>query len=398
MDVPRTRLPRGLAVPAALLLVSLVGRAQPPPLSEWLAHVERLPAADRARAIETRIAEAGGTPLVDGTEVVFLVRSTAARAPRIVGDFNAWGNEGDDFNPAAGTMRRIESTPWFALHVTLRLDARVEYLVDLGGRQPVADSRNPRRVVSFNAPTSEVAMPGHVVPPEVTEALGQGNPARRVDALSVDSQVFGARRRAYVYLPRVPRRDDQRWPVVYFGDGSGWVVQGLAPLILDRLIARSVVRPVVAVFVEPGNRSEEYNRSAAYRRFFVNELMPYVEARYPIDRRRTSRAVIGSSRGALAAFDLAFEHSDLIGHAGLLSIATRPHDVAGLVRASPPRPVAFFFVTALYDRRWLPDARRLDEALRSKGYQVTSLEIAQGHSYLAWREHLGDVLRAFFPG
>lgn len=384
---------------ATLALAALLtGQAQTTPLAAWVAQVERLPADERARTIEARITEAGGTPLVEGTEVLFLVDAPAARPPRVVGDFNAWGSEGDTFNPAAGTMRRVDGTSWYALQATLRRDARIEYLLDLGGREPVPDPRNRSRIISFNRPTSEIAMPGHEVPREVTEALSAGDPARRVEGVSLESRVFGQRRRAHVYVPRVPRGRDARWPVVYFGDGSGWVAQGLAPLLLDRLIERSRIRPLVAVFVEPVDRSEEYNRSAQYRRFFVEELMPHVESRYPVDRRREARAILGSSRGALAAFDLAFEHDELFGFAGLISIATQPHDIPGIVRLAPRKPLRFFFLNALYDRRWLPDARRLDEALRAQGYPVTTLEIAQGHSYRAWREHLGDLLHAFFPG
>lgn len=106
--------PRGSAaaraLAACLVVQTVAGADGPGPFAPWLSSILTLPPSARSGAIETRIREAGGTPLRQGRDLLFLVRSTESDPPRIVGDFNAWGWTPEGFDTTAGTMRRIDGT------------------------------------------------------------------------------------------------------------------------------------------------------------------------------------------------------------------------------------------------------------------------------------------------
>ncbi len=72
------------------------------------------------------------------------------------------------------------------------------------------------------------------------------------------------------------------YPTVYFQDGSEYISLGKAVNVIDNLLDSSKIQPVIAVFVKPNNRDVEYQGSLRnqYRLFFVNELVPYIDANY----------------------------------------------------------------------------------------------------------------------
>jgi enterochelin esterase family protein len=125
--------------------------------------------------------------------------------------------------------------------------------------------------------------------------------------------VPGGGRRVVIYRPA---RMNAPLPIVYFHDGSLMIDKGGVPQILDRLVASGRLGPLVAVFVDPVSRADDYRADRTFREWFVRELVPVVESALPFPP--TRRAVIGVSRGATAAIDLAWQHPDVFNRCGLL--------------------------------------------------------------------------------
>lgn len=346
-----------------LVVQTVAGADRPGPFAPWLSSVESLPPSARSSAIEARIREAGGTPLRQGRDLLFLVRSSEDEPPRIVGDFNAWGWNPEGFDTTAGTMRRIDGTEWYWLHVQLLPGARVEYQVARGMDRFSTDPLNCRVVESFEGRSSEVVLADYVEPPELA-APDAGTPRGRVETHRLVSQVLGNTRNVHVYLPAGYSPMSAPMPVAYFGDGTIFLERGLVPRILDRAIADGRLPPMLAVLVDPVDRRDEYGMSAEYRQFMADELIPFVSGRYRASTDRRDRVAVGGSRGGMMALDLALARDDLFGAAVAFAPATLPKDLVGEFRRLPRKDLQLFIVAGLYDRRWLPDARALRDACR----------------------------------
>ena len=358
--------------------------------------LERLAASApelRATAIEQYLNLFGRAPLIEGDTAIFLAEADGTKAPRVVGDFTDGGEYGEPVTD--GVMTRIDGTDWYYLKLPLEPDARIQYQIAYGDVRR-ADPRNPRHVSSFGIEMSELRMPAYRLPPE---ALPDPTiPRGRVETRDFASRVLGNTRTMHVYLPAGYLATTWRYPVAYFGDGTTYLDQAKLPLVLDHAIVHTTVRTLIAVLVDPVNRREEYRGNPDYRRFVVEELVPFIDRTYRTIDAPEARVVVGSSRGALAAVDLAFHEPGLFGFAVALSPALRPTDITGAIEKSDLKPVRFYVVGSLYDAEWLPDARRLRDVLSAKGYDVVYKEIPEGHDVLAWRARIDDALATFLPG
>ena len=223
-------------------------------------------------------------------------------------------------------------------------------------------------------------------------------PRGRIVETEIESRIRGNRRKILVYLPAgYEESGDERYPTAYFGDASDTVSRVEVPRTLDYTIARGAVRPLIAVFIEPKPRREEYTMNADYGRFIVEELVPWIDRGYRTIATAESRAVLGGSRGGLAAADVAYRHADTFGACGAIAPATSPMNLIDVIARGEVKPVRFFVLVGLYDLDWREDGIRLRDTLASKGYDVSFLEIPEGHSWSAWKSYIDDVLVHLFP-
>jgi predicted alpha/beta superfamily hydrolase len=142
--------------------------------------------------------------------------------------------------------------------------------------------------------------------------------------------VDGVTRSARIYTP--PGYDQnplRRFPVVYMQDGKNlffpdeafagqeWRVDET----MDRLDQMNAIRKAIVVGVHPADRMRDYTKAgyAAYGRFLVEHLKPYVDAAYRTRPGRNDTVVMGSSLGGVVSLYLAWEHADVIGRAACLS-------------------------------------------------------------------------------
>jgi enterochelin esterase family protein len=196
-----------------------------------------------------------------------------------------------------------------------------------------------------------------------------GVPAGRVEAFEFnDSKVFpGTRRAGWVYLPA---QLDPAEPaaLMVFQDGHAYVStngQIRAPIVFDNLIARGELPVTVGIFVNPGhrgeggpaaggwgdrnNRSVEYDTPGGdYARFLIEELIPFVTARYGLkladDPER--RAICGMSSGGICAWTAAWERPDyfrkVLSHIGSFVNIRGGHVYPALIRKTERKPIRVF--------------------------------------------------------
>ena len=413
-------MPSVLLVLLALVLAGCAGEPQ-----SWAALKRQLPGLDsdqREAAIERFIAAKGGTPIIENqTRLVFFARDVNGATPRVVGDFNAWALRPGSgqaaapvYDAAIGKMTRIDGTNWSYLEGTAYTNARVEY-VFFFDTEAAADPLNPRTVQAYAGPRSELRMPFWLANPELDDPAAV--PAGELIAETVMSRALGGPRRVWFYLPpgypSTPpssqansaslrtggAETDTLYPVLYVLDGANYVEKMDVPRVLDRLIARKAIPPVIAVFSEPGDRQEEYTRNPKWRAFVTSELVPMVDKRFRTFPAPDHRIILGSSLAAYGAVDLAVEFPSVFG----LCAALAPPEQAASVIANQANAraaavsIRFFVLGGVYDAM-IDGARRLRTTLDGVNAPVTYLEVPEGHNTNTFRAHLDDAIRALVPG
>jgi enterochelin esterase-like enzyme len=393
-----TRAPRLVAVVLAAALYAAACAGEPQSLRALLRQLDGLadPAAKTA-AVERFLAARGGNPVVEqNTRLVFFVRDDASgRTPRIVGDFNAWAMTPQGYDATAGTPARIAGTPWSYLEGTAFTNGRLEYTF-LFEKEATTDPRNPRTVRTFTGPRSEIRMPFFTSHPEVDgPAPAQ---AGRVSEEAFPSRALGGTRRVWTYLPLGYDGSQDLYPTVYFLDGGNYTDWMAVPAVLDRLIGARQIPPLIAVFVEPGSRQEEYSRNPAWRAFVATELVPAIDARLRTFAAPDQRVIFGSSLGAYGALDLAVEHPGVF---GLCAAIAPPAQSATLISNQTQGQravfgVRFFVLGAVYDSD-VKGARTLRTALAEASADVIYEEVPEGHAAETFRAHIDDALKALVP-
>ncbi len=386
--VPRVLVP----VLVALTLAGCAGEPQ-----SWAALKKQLPGMEseqRDAAVEKFIAARGGTPIVENqTRLVFLARDVNGVTPRVVGDFNAWAATPQGYDAAIGKMTRIDGTTWSYLESTAYTNARAEYVLFVE-TEAAADPMNPRKVQAYAGPRSEVRMPFWVANPEVDDEAAV--PAGELLAETFVSRALLGQRRLWSYLPPgYSAAADTLYPVMYVLDGANYVEKMDVPRILDRLIARKAIPPLIAVFLEPGDRQEEYTRNPRWRTFITSELVPQIDQRFRTFPAPDHRIILGSSLAAYGAVDLAVEFPSVFG----LCAAIAPPEQTASVIANQPRAraaavsIRFFVMGGVYDAM-VDGARRLRTTLDGVNAPVTYLEVPEGHNTNTFRAHLDDAIKA----
>ena len=132
----------------------------------------------------------------------------------------------------------------------------------------------------------------------------------------ITSSLLGENRPLRIYLP--PGYNELlSYPVIYCQDGEQFFNFGRIATTLTRLILDEDLEPaiVVGVDVNIANRTSEYapegERHDAYCQFFADELLPYVESRYPVRTERTERILAGDSLGGTVSLHLALDYPSL---------------------------------------------------------------------------------------
>jgi enterochelin esterase family protein len=344
-------------------------------------------------------------PIVEGRRCTFVYRGDADEVFLVHRIF-----ELPDHLP----MRRLRGTDlWYAI-LELPEGSRVEYQLEVvrgGQRQRINDPLNPRLAHSPMGSSSVCYAQGYQVPDWV-----KPDPDARAGSLVdmvVPSRALRRDCPVTLYLPARFRRTG-RYPLLIVHDGADYLRFAAATTVLDNLIHRLDVAPVVAAFVYPGDRLTEYANSAAHARYLTAELLPRLEAELPLAGTPSGRALMGSSFGAVAALSTAYRHPEVYGslllQSGSFLFTDIGHDHGGGPRFEPvvrfvnryraaPRRVAdrMFVSCGVYEPLIVPN-RSMVPVFEAAGMAVRYVEARDGHSWENWRDRLREGLSWIFPG
>jgi len=247
-------------------------------------------------------------------------------------------------------------------------------------------------------------------------------PEGRIEQFVHQSEIYpGTVRDVWVY---VPAQYDGSEPaaVMVFQDGHGFInTEGerawMGPVVLDNLIHKGQMPTTIGIFVKWGvlpalaeSQRERYNRSfeydalgERYASFLVDELLPEVADRY--DLKLTDdpnlRGIGGSSSGAIAAFNAAWERPDqfrrVLSFVGSYVNLRGAQILESLVRKHEPRPLKVFLQDGrndlnIYSGSWWMANQALATSLEYAGYDNRWVIGTEGHNNLHGRAILPDAI------
>lgn len=156
----------------------------------------------------------------------------------------------------------------------------------------------------------------------------------KIESISYHSEIVGADREAYVYLP--PEYDaSKQYPVLYMIHGIGcdrsqWKYLSINN-ILSNMIFSGELKPLIAILpsvvpkdgLTEGNSLSQENIEAynLFEKEFLTDLEPYVRKNYGISEKREDTGVCGLSMGGMEALRLGFGIKDHFNYIGSFSAA-----------------------------------------------------------------------------
>jgi enterochelin esterase-like enzyme len=346
-------------------------------------------------------------PLVEDSLVTFVYRGKVLDRVCVPSDLNRWDTNGDQ-------LERLDGSDFYSHTLTLPMDARIDYKLYVDNTW-MLDPLNSRTVRGGFGDNSAFAMPAYQEPWEIAEAKSIEHGT--LEAHQFESKMLSNTRRIQVYMPvgykpaRVMEmtygacgdtssRDlgfTGSYRAIFVQDGGEYITLGSMVNVLDNLIARGDIPPVVGIFVDPVDRNSEYWLNPAYERMITDELLPFIRDRYDVARDPAKTAIMGASLGGEISVMIALDHPEIFGKCGSQSgvVGLDGGRLIRVVKAEPRRAIDFYLDCGRFGDA-LDENRLMREALVEKSYVLKYQELNEGHSWGNWRAHLDDMLVAFW--
>lgn len=359
--------------------------------------------APDAAAVDAFLA-AQPIPLVEGDRATFLYRGEAERVALTHWIFGL---------PSSQPFERLAGTDLWSFELEVPEGSRIEYKIEVtvgGETRWIQDPLNPLEARDPFGANSVLQAHGYRTP-------GWARPdpnARRGELreLAVESRAFGETRPVRVYLP-ARLRYTRRYPLLVVHDGEDFLRYADLRTVLDNLIERLEIPPLVVALTQAGERLIEYAGDPRHGRFLAEELPARLEEAFPLEPDPAHRGLLGASFGAVASLATAWQHPGCYGRlllqSGSFAFTDIGHptreevfypvvELMGRLRREPRKPAEKIFVSCGIYESLIYENRSLVPLLQSTGAEVRFREARDGHNWQNWRDRLREGLSWLFPG
>jgi len=344
-------------------------------------------------------------PIVEGRHCTFLFRGEAEEvylAQRIVG------------LPSRLPMRRIAGTSLWYVVLKVPKSSRINYQIEVVRPEHVERFNDPLNPKLSHSPFGAISVCFSLGYTDPEWTFPDPNASRgELTDLVVQSRALERDCQVTLYQPAGFHRSAS-YPLLVIHDGGDFLQYAAAKAVLDNLIHRGEIPPLVTAFLHPKDRLVEYANSANHARFLTSELLPQLETEYPLVHNRSGRILLGASFGAIASLSTAYRSPGTYGSLVLMSgsfvFADAGTDHGGGEVFDPvvkfvnhyrnhPRRVAerLFVSCGLYEPLIIPN-RSIVPIFESADMHVRYVEARDGHTWENWRDRLRDALTWVLPG
>ncbi len=161
-------------------------------------------------------------------------------------------------------------------------------------------------------------------------------PHGKIDTVVYNSKTVGTKRKATIYTPPGFSKT-KKYPVLYLlhgigGDEKEWLNGGKPQVILDNLYADGKIEPMIVVM--PNGRAmkddaatgnimapDKVQAFATFEKDLLNDLIPFIEKKYPVIADKDHRAVAGLSMGGGQSLNFGLGNLDVFSWVGGFSSA-----------------------------------------------------------------------------
>ena len=220
------------------------------------------------------------------------------------------------------------------------------------------------------------------------------------------SGVTGKHEICLVYTPPA-FNPDRQYPVLYLQHGygeneTGWVYQGHVGRIADRLLAEGQMEEMLIVMGNGMAKKGEEGDRGLFQEILLQDLIPFIEARYPVKKDRIFRAMAGLSMGSYQTSVTTLTHPELFAYAGVFSgfmrsprAAEGPEKHLKLLENPDRFNGAFrvFYRAMGTEDQYFESFAADDRLLEGKGLHIIRETFPGGHDWTVWRR----CIRSFLP-
>lgn len=343
-------------------------------------------------------------PLVDGRDITFVWRGQADAVY-----LRCWISGLDTAQP----LQALPGSDLWAVTIDLPEGSRIEYkfeVVRAGVSELVLDPFNEVLAHDPFGANSVCQGAGYKRPPWTLHDPDAR--AGSLDARRIDSRAFGGPRDYQVYLPARFRRN-RRYPLLIVHDGIDYLRFADLKLVLDNLMQRLEIPEMIVALTQSPDRLREYAGDDRHADFIAEELLPDLDAHFPLADDPRSRGLMGASFGGVASLHAAWRHPDLFGclllQSGSFAFSDLGSHRRGPVfdpvvrfvnefREAPGCPAEKIYMSCGIYESLIYENRSMVPRLQQQGIEVRYEEARDAHNWENWRDRLRNGLSWLYPG
>ena len=236
------------------------------------------------------------------------------------------------------------------------------------------------------------------------------------------SKVDESWRPLMVYTPAGYNESRQDYPVVYIQHGGGedhrgWMEQGRTAQIMDNLIAAGKAVPMIVVSSNSNVHSRNggfgggysWQGMQAFRNEMIENIIPFVEKNYRVQKDRKSRAMCGLSMGGGQSFYIGLRDPEVFANVGVFSTGMfggiqgasnfdLEKEVPGILTDTKTFNEQFdvFFMSCGEQDPRIEYTRNIVQKMRDGGVNVRFNSYPGDHEWQVWRKSLHEFAQYLF--
>lgn len=321
-------------------------------------------------------------PIISRTDkkVIFLVRNRYDQV-KIVADFNGW-NEGESLN-------RINETDISYLSKTFPAKAAIEYKYKIGNNYYL-DSMNKNKSSGYFGENSLLLMP-HYKRNEELDYIG-GLSGELVDFI-IQSKYLGYYKQINVYIP-ANYSNESKYDTLIFLDGENYLNYGNMVTILDNLIFKKSIKPVIAFFVETKNFKNEFLFNDNHARFFQEEFISFATEKFRLSNKK---AIIGNDCAGIGILNILSKYPYFDAILQSVPLYAYKDEIFNIFSKTNNCNSDIFIQNGDYEppntEEQIKNNSFVLELLSSKFNSIYSNTFPEGHCWNNWSNHIIDAIK-----
>lgn len=240
--------------------------------------------------------------------------------------------------------------------------------------------------------------------PQGFDVLKKEIPHGKIDSIQYPSKTVGTVRKALIYTPPGFSKS-KKYPVLYLlhgigGDEKEWYKNGTPQIILDNLYSEGKIAPMIVVL--PNGRAMKDDRAtgnimakdkveafATFEKDLLNDLIPFVEKKFPVKKDRENRAIAGLSMGGGQTLNFGLGNIDKFAWVGGFSSAPNTKEPQKIL----PNPkkaldLKLLWISCGDADGLMPFSKRTSDYLRENKIPHIFYIEPGGHDFKVWKNDL----------